>query len=90
MWLLLLIACGSPEAPPAPEPFTPEPPCPVGMLDLGPGRAPMGSAHPSDRHGSAEIPLHPVEVERFCIDPFPFPGERGDHYPFDGLAYRQL
>ncbi len=31
-----------------------------------------------------------LRVERFCIDPYPFPGQAGDDYPVDGLAYRQL
>jgi hypothetical protein len=90
VWLLLLIACGPPEPPPAPEPFAPGPPCPVGMLDLGPGRAMMGLAEPDPKHGSSQIPISRIEVERFCIDPYPFPGQPGDHYPFDGLAYRQV
>ncbi len=88
MWLLLLIACDSPGISPEAPRVASVPPCPAGMIDLGPGSAPMGSAETS--HGPAEIPLLDIQVERFCIDPFPFPGQAGDHYPVDGLAFRQL
>jgi hypothetical protein len=88
VWLLLLIACDAPGTSPAAHPSALEPPCPVGMIGLGPGAAPMGSAAPS--HGPAEIPLLDIAVGRFCIDAYPFPGQPGDHYPVDGLAYREL
>jgi len=58
------------------------------MIELGPGRAMMGSATPG--HGPAEIPLMDIRVEHFCMDPFPFPGQAGDVYPVDGIAFRQV
>jgi hypothetical protein len=88
VWLLLLLSCDPPGTVPVAPSFAPAPPCPVGMIDLGPGQARMGSEEVG--HGPAEIPLMDIAVERFCIDPYPFPGQAGDHYPVDGLAYHEL
>ncbi len=40
--------------------------------------------------GPAQIPLMEVQVDPYCIDAFPFPGQRGDHYSVDGLAFRDV
>jgi hypothetical protein len=89
MWLLLLLACSTQPAPSAGR-GTLAPPCPVGMLDIPGGRAWLGSWGPQAGVEPTDLPQVELELERFCIDPFPFPGQAGDHYPMDGMAFLWL
>ena len=86
--LLLLLGCAPGGSSWEEHAFRPEPPCPAGMLDVGPGSAWLGSAWPT--HGPAELPRMEIAVERFCMDALPFPGRAGDRWPDDGLAFRDL
>lgn len=58
-------------------------PCPGAMVDLEGGSAWMGKARP--KYGEDQVHPIPVEVEDFCIDALPFPGQAGDLWLEDGL-----
>ncbi len=77
----LFAACAPlPVGPPPPA----EMPCPADMLDIGGGEAILG--HWDPRYYWDQVPPIEVEVERFCTDRYPFPGQADDHWPEDGVA----
>ncbi len=86
--LLALMACepGAPAAGVVGSSLLP--PCPVGMVAVQGGGAFLGAEQPA--HLPAEVPLLWVDVEPFCVSAYPFPGQEGDHYPQDGLAFPDL
>lgn len=95
------VAC-SPVATPAaaaPQPRSPpdtaieEPPCPPGMVLVDGGTFTLGewdeSTFVTGFHG-AVIELTEFELQPYCIDLYPFPGEPGDTWPCDGLNWRAM
>ncbi len=88
VWLLFLLACGTPD--PSRPGGTSQLPlgCPTDMVPIEGGRAWLGALEGD--YGPAQIPYTEIALEPYCIDAYPFPGQRGDDYPVDGLAFRML
>lgn len=88
--LVLLGALGCRGAPRAPgvsaHPL--QPPCPEGLVPIPGGQGELGDADPDPRLST--IPLVRLQVAPFCIDDYPFPGQAGDRYFPDGLAFHDL
>ena len=58
-------------------------PCPGSMIRLDGGEAWMGRARA--KYGQDQVHPLQVQVQAFCIDPLPFPGQEGDLWLEDGL-----